>query len=82
MSSFGKVKSSAKVLAFIGENAYIFFVKTDVNRPIPTLASNSKLDQPDKMISSYRLAAGKVQTNRSFAGFELYLSDPPYGAGR
>ena len=40
MSSFGKVKSSAKVLAFIGENAYIFFVKTDVNRPIPTLASN------------------------------------------
>ncbi len=39
MSSFGKVKSSAKVLAFIGENAYIFFVKTDVNRPIPTLAS-------------------------------------------
>jgi hypothetical protein len=41
MSSFGKVKSSAKVLAFIGENAYIFFVKTDVNRPIPTLASNS-----------------------------------------
>jgi hypothetical protein len=42
MSSFGKVKSSAKVLAFIGENAYIFFVKTDVNRPIPTLASISK----------------------------------------
>jgi hypothetical protein len=42
MSSFGKVKSSAKVLAFIGENAYIFFVKTDVNRPIPTLASKSK----------------------------------------
>ena len=41
MSSFGKVKSSAKVLAFIGENAYIFFVKTDVNRPIPTLASSS-----------------------------------------
>ena len=40
MSSFGKVKSSAKVLAFIGENAYIFFVKTDVNRPIPTLASS------------------------------------------
>jgi hypothetical protein len=39
MSSFGKVKSSAKVLAFIGENAYIFFVKTDVNRPIPTSAS-------------------------------------------
>ena len=38
MSSFGKVKSSAKVLAFIGENAYIFFVKTDVNRPIPTSA--------------------------------------------
>jgi hypothetical protein len=43
MSSFGKVKSSAKVLAFIGENAYIFFVKTDVNRPIPTLASNLKV---------------------------------------
>jgi hypothetical protein len=35
--------SSAKVLAFIGENAYVFFVKTDVNRPIPTLASNLKL---------------------------------------
>ena len=47
MSSFGKVKSSAKVLAFIGENAYIFFVKTDVNRPIPTLASNSKLHLDD-----------------------------------
>ena len=41
MGSFGKVKSSAKVLAFIGEIAYIFFAKTDVNRPIPTLASNS-----------------------------------------
>jgi hypothetical protein len=40
MGSFGKVKSSAKVLAFIGEIAYIFFAKTDVNRPIPTLASN------------------------------------------
>jgi hypothetical protein len=40
MSSFGKVKSSAKELAFIDENAYIFPVKTDVNRPIPTLASN------------------------------------------
>jgi hypothetical protein len=43
MSSFGKVKSSAKVLAFIGENAYIFFVKTDVNRPIPTLDSDPRL---------------------------------------
>jgi hypothetical protein len=40
MGSFGKVKSSAKVLAFIGEIAYIFLVKTDVNRPIPTLASS------------------------------------------
>jgi hypothetical protein len=39
MGSFGKVKSSAKVLAFIGGIAYIFFAKTDVNRPIPTLAS-------------------------------------------
>ena len=39
MGSFGKVRSSAKVLAFIGEIAYILFVKTDVNRPIPTLAS-------------------------------------------
>ncbi len=39
MGSFGKVWSSAKVLAFIGEIAYILFVKTDVNRPIPTLAS-------------------------------------------
>jgi len=49
MSSFGKVKSSAKVLAFIGENAYIFFVKTDVNRPIPTLASKVKLLVEDKL---------------------------------
>ncbi len=40
MGSFGKVRSSAKVLAFIGEIAYILFVKTDVNRPIPTLASS------------------------------------------
>jgi len=49
MGSFGKVKSSAKVLAFIGENAYIFFVKTDVNRPIPTLASKVKLLVEDKL---------------------------------
>ena len=42
MGSFRKVKSSAKVLAFIGEIAYYFFVKTDVNRPIPTLASKLK----------------------------------------
>jgi hypothetical protein len=40
MGSFRKVKSSAKVLAFIGEIAYNLFVKTDVNRPIPTLASS------------------------------------------
>jgi hypothetical protein len=53
--------------------------------PVPDVLifeRRDQLDQPDKMISSYRLAAGKVQTNRSFAGFELYLSDPPYGAGR
>jgi predicted membrane-bound mannosyltransferase len=53
--------------------------------PVPDvliLERRDQLDQPDKMISSYRLAAGKVQTNRSFAGFELYLSDPPYSAGR
>ncbi len=43
MGSFGKVKSSAKVLAFIGEKAYIFFVKTDVNRPIPALIVPPKL---------------------------------------
>jgi hypothetical protein len=40
MGSFGKVKSSAKVLAFISEIAYIFFVKTDVNRLLTTLAYN------------------------------------------
>jgi mannosyltransferase len=53
--------------------------------PVPDvliLERRDQLDQPDKMISSYRLAAGQVQTNRSFAGFELYLSDPPYSAGR
>lgn len=56
MSSFGKVKSSAKVLAFIGENAYIFFVKTDVNRPIPTLASIRKWLAEEKLGSQ----AGQV----------------------
>lgn len=53
--------------------------------PVPDvliLERRDQLDQPDKLISSYRLAAGKVQTNRSFAGFELYLSDPPYSARR
>jgi hypothetical protein len=53
--------------------------------PVPDvliLERRDQLDQPDKMINSYRLAAGQVQTNRSFAGFELYLSDPPYSAGR
>jgi mannosyltransferase len=53
--------------------------------PVPDvliLQRRDQLDQPDKLISSYRLAAGKVHTNRSFAGFELYLSDPPYSARR
>ena len=53
--------------------------------PVPDvliLQRRDQLDQPDKTISSYRLAAGEVQTNRSFAGFELYLSDPPYSARR
>jgi hypothetical protein len=57
MGSFGKVKSSAKVLAFIGEIAYIFFVKTDVNRPIPTLASNSNC------VCSSGLGGSGVQTD-------------------
>jgi hypothetical protein len=53
--------------------------------PVPDVLILERRDQlnlPDKLISSYRLAAGKVQTNRSFAGFELYLSDPPYSARR
>jgi hypothetical protein len=53
--------------------------------PVPDvliLERRDQLDQPDKIISSYQLAAGKVETNRSFAGFELYVSDPPYSAGR
>jgi hypothetical protein len=41
MGSFGKVKSSAKGLAFIGENAHSFFVKTDVNRP-PLTGADSR----------------------------------------
>ena len=45
------------------------------------LTRRDQLDQPDKLINDYRLAVGKVQTNCAFAGFELYISDPPYSSG-
>jgi len=67
MSSFGKVKSSAKVLAFIGENAYIFFVKTDVNRPIPTSASrfccmsSKELEKSERPLSAKLSVKWRVQ---------------------
>ena len=51
--------------------------------PVPDvliLTRRDQLHQPDKLISSYRLAVGRVQTNCLFAGYELYISDPPYSA--
>jgi predicted membrane-bound mannosyltransferase len=49
--------------------------------PVPDVlivTRRDQLDHPDKLISSYRLAVGGVQTNCLFAGYELYISDPPY----
>jgi hypothetical protein len=43
LSTFRKVESSDKTIAFIDEFVYILNRKSTVNRPIPTLASNSKL---------------------------------------
>ena len=63
MSSFGKVKSSAKVLAFIGENAYILLVKTDVNRPIPTSASSSNCMCSSGLVGSGVQKDTKADTN-------------------
>lgn len=47
--------------------------------PVPDvliLGRRHHLDQPDKLIAAYRSAAGEVQTNRSFTGFELYVRAP------
>jgi hypothetical protein len=46
--------------------------------PVPDvliLQRRDQLYQPDKLISTYCSFAGPVRTNRSFAGFELYVSD-------
>jgi hypothetical protein len=32
--------------------------------------------EPDKLIASYKSIAGRVQTNLSFSGFELYVREP------
>jgi hypothetical protein len=48
--------------------------------PVPDvliLTRRDQLHQPEKLINSYRLAVGRIQTNCLFAGYELYISDPP-----
>ena len=48
--------------------------------PVPDvliLQRRDQIDQPDKLINAYQVAAGHVKTNLSFAGFELYLNDSP-----
>jgi hypothetical protein len=39
------------------------------------------LQEPDKMIDAYHAAARGVETNRTFAGFELYLGNQSHSAG-
>jgi hypothetical protein len=46
------------------------------------LSRRHHLLQPDRMIASYAAAVQGVQTNRSFAGFELYVGAKRAGAGK
>jgi len=44
--------------------------------PVPDvlmLQRRDQLDHPEKTIEAYRQAAGSIQTNYSFAGFEIYV---------
>jgi hypothetical protein len=44
--------------------------------PVPDvliIGRRHHLREPDKTIDAYRTSAGELQTNKSFAGFELYL---------
>jgi Dolichyl-phosphate-mannose-protein mannosyltransferase len=48
--------------------------------PIPDvllLQRRDQLEQPERLINAYRVAAGNIQTNLSFSGYELYVGDPP-----
>ena len=58
-------------------------INTNTFPPVPDvliLTRRDQLDQPDKLVNAYRLAVGQIQTNYEFAGFELYISDPPFNA--
>jgi predicted membrane-bound mannosyltransferase len=46
--------------------------------PVPDvliIQRRDQISQPDKLINSYREAAGGIQTNYSFTGFELYIRE-------
>jgi len=48
--------------------------------PVPDvfiITRRHHLQEPDKMIADYRAAARGTETNRVFAGFELYLGNEP-----
>lgn len=52
--------------------------RTTTFPPVPDVVIVSRrhhLLEPDRMIASYASAAGGAQTNRAFAGFELYSAD-------
>lgn len=58
-------------------------ISTNSFPPIPDvliLTRRDQLDQPDKLVNAYRLAVGQIQTNYALAGFELYISNPPFSA--
>lgn len=58
--------------------------RTTAFPPVPDaliLSRRHHLLQPDQMVASYAAAAGSLQTNRAFTGFELYVKAQPTSTG-